>query len=55
MTAIQKIESEAVKLSNSGLCSYATTLESMYEVASENKNYERAHLIQILIAEEINS
>lgn len=34
--------------------SYQSILETMYETASEKKNYTEAHYINELIAEEIN-
>jgi hypothetical protein len=59
-TMKKKLEKRANQLFNelvkSGIyTSYKSILETMYETASEKKNYKEAHYINELIAEEINS
>lgn len=56
----KRIEQRAMQLYNQcaslGLgSSYRSILESMYEVASEKKQYSKCSIIQELIFEDINS
>ena len=55
---INTVRKEAIKLFNECSlfgASYTSVLNTMYETASENKNYVKASLIQDLIIEDINS
>jgi hypothetical protein len=55
---INTVRKEAEKLFNECSlfgASYMSVLNTMYETASENKNYLKASLITDLIAEDINS
>jgi hypothetical protein len=53
---MKELENELLKKYNK-ICSFVswlTFLQGCYEVASERKQYERAHMIQQLISEDIN-
>lgn len=51
----QQLENKAFEIANIVGTSYASALQSMYEVACEQKRYKKAHMILELIHEDIHS